>query len=85
MIVDAIKTEKFAVTFSIVIGFAIFALAIPVCKGEECFLRKAPSVKEMKETTFRIGSKCYQFRPETVDCPARGAVEAFTKNRMDSF
>ncbi len=79
MIVDTIKTEKFAVTFSIILGFAIFAIAIPTCKGEACYIRKAPSVKEMKETTFRIGSKCYQFRPDIVDCPARGAVEAFTK------
>lgn len=77
MIVDTIKTEKFAITFSIILGFAIMALAIPACKGDECFLRKAPSVKEMKESTFRIGSKCYQFKPEMVDCPAKGAVEAF--------
>ncbi len=77
MIVDAIKTEKFAIIFSIVIGFALVALAIPACKGDECYIQKAPSVKEMKETTFRIGRKCYQFRPETVDCPAKGAVEAF--------
>ena len=77
MIVDAIKTEKFAVIFSAVLGFAIIALAIPACKGDACFLQKAPSVKEMKESTFRIGQKCYQFRPTTVDCPASGVIEAF--------
>lgn len=79
MIVDAIKTEKFSIVFSIVLGFAIVALAIiPACKGENCYIQKAPSVKEMKESTFRIGRKCYQFKPTTVDCPADGkAVEAF--------
>ena len=77
MIVDTIKTEKFAIIFSIVLGFAIIALMIPACQGNECYIQKAPSVKEMKESTFRIGRKCYQFRPVTVDCPAKGAVEAF--------
>ena len=77
MIVDAIKTEKFSTVFSIVLGFALIALAIPACKGDNCFIQKAPSVKEMKESTFRIGRKCYQFKPTTVDCPAKGAIEAF--------
>lgn len=79
MIVDAIKTEKFSIVFSIVLGFAIVALAIPACKGDNCYVQKAPSVREMKESTFRIGRKCYQFKPTTVDCPAdgRGTVEAF--------
>ena len=81
MIVDTIKTEKFAIVFSIVLGFALISLAIPACKGDSCYVQKAPSVKEMKESTFRIGRKCYQFKPTTVDCPAggRGAVEAFVE------
>lgn len=74
---EVMKTEKFAVAFSAIIGFAIVALAIPACKGDNCILKKAPSIQEMKESTFRIGSKCYQFRPQTVDCPASGAIEAF--------
>ena len=74
---EVMKTEKFAVMFSGIIGFALVALAIPACKGDSCTVKKAPSVKEMKESTFRIGSKCYQFRPEVVDCPATGAIEAF--------
>ncbi len=75
---EVLKTEKFAVAFSGILGFALVALAIPACKGDECILKKAPSVKEMKESTFRIGSKCYQFRPQNVDCPAHGAIEAFS-------
>lgn len=74
---EVLKTEKFANVFSAIIGFAIVCLAIPACKGDDCVVKKAPSVKEMKESTFRIGSKCYQFRPQTVDCPVKGAIEAF--------
>jgi len=74
-----LKTEKFAMIFSFIIGFGIVAIAIPACKGEECFIKKAPSVNEMKHNTYRIGSKCYQFKPDTRDCPAVGVIEAFTQ------
>jgi hypothetical protein len=74
---EILKTEKFAILFSFIIGFAIVAIAIPVCKGDSCFIKKAPLIEEMKASTFQIGSKCYQFKPEIVDCPAFGVIEAF--------
>jgi len=74
---EVLKTEKFAVFFSFIVGVSIIALLMPVCKGEECFIKKAPSVNEMKQNTYRIGSKCYQFKPETIDCPSSGVIEAF--------
>lgn len=72
-----LKTSKFDIIFSVVVGFAIMSLTIPLCKGDECFIKKAPSVEEMKKSTFKIGSKCYQFKPEIQTCPATGAIEAF--------
>ena len=72
-----LKTEKFAMIFSFILGFGIVAIAIPVCKGDECFVKKAPSIKEMKNSTYRIGQKCYQFKPEVVECPAQGVIESF--------
>ena len=72
-----LKTSKFDIIFSVVVGFAIMSLTIPLCKGDECFIKKAPSVEEMKKSTFKIGSKCYQFKPETMACPSTGAIEAF--------
>ena len=78
---EILKTEKFATLFSFIIGFGLIAILIPVCKGEQCFIKKAPSVDEMKKSTFHLGKKCYQFTPETVECPAVGgaeeAIEAF--------
>jgi hypothetical protein len=74
---EVLKTEKFAVLFSFIIGFGIVAMAYPVCKDEDCFVKKAPSVSEMKTSTFRIGSKCYQFAPKVQECPASGVIEAF--------
>ncbi len=78
---EVMKTEKFANAFSAIVGFALVVLMIPVCKGDSCIVKKAPSVEEMKTSTFRIGSKCYQFRPQTVDCPANGAIEAFQQRK----
>ena len=75
---EILKTEKFAMIFSFMIGFGIVAIAMPMCKGDECFIKKAPSVEEMKSSTFQIGKKCFQFVPETVQCPAKGVIEAFT-------
>ena len=74
---EILKTEKFATMFSFIIGFGLIAILIPVCKGDQCFLKKAPSVEEMKNTTYHIGKNCYQFTSETVECPAEGAIEAF--------
>jgi len=36
-------------------------------------------VEEIKKATYKIGSKCYQFKPDTVQCPVNGVIEAFTK------
>ena len=74
---EILKTEKFAVLFSFIIGFGLVVMMIPVCKGDACFVKKAPTVEEMKSSTFRIGSKCYQFKSDLVDCPSDGVIEAF--------
>jgi len=72
-----LKTSKFDIIFSFLVGFAVMSLTIPLCKGEECYVKKAPSIEEMKKTTFKLGSKCYQFKPETMTCPESGVIEAF--------
>jgi hypothetical protein len=54
------------------------SLTIPLCKGDECFIKKAPSIEEMKKNTFKIGSKCYQFKSDIVTCPSSGSIEAFS-------
>jgi hypothetical protein len=80
---EVLKTEKFAIAFSGIIGFALVVLMIPACKGDSCVIKKAPSVEEMKTSTFRISSKCYQFRPQPMDCPAKGAIEAFQQMKKE--
>ena len=82
---EILKTEKFAIFFSFMVGFGIIAITIPPCKGDECFIKKAPSVDEMKKTTYRIGSKCYQFKSESLECsnvPTKSIIEAFKQVPM---
>jgi hypothetical protein len=80
-----LKTSKFDIIFSIVVGFAIMSLTIPLCKGDDCFIKKAPSSDEMKKNTFKLGRKCYQFKHEIMTCPASGTIEAFTKFGMSGM
>ncbi len=74
---EILSTEKFAIFFSFIIGAAIVALTTPICKGTECYIMKAPPLNEIKTSTYRLGSKCFQFKGEPVDCPANGVIEAF--------
>jgi hypothetical protein len=74
---EVLKTEKFAVFFSFMVGIAIIGILIPTCKGDSCTIKKAPSMDEMKNSTFTIGSKCYQFKSKTIECPASGTIESF--------
>ena len=74
---EVLKTEKFAIIFSFMIGFGLIAILYPACQDDECYVKKAPSVDEMKSSTYHIGKKCYQFKPEIVECPAKGAIESF--------
>lgn len=76
---EFLKSEKFNLFFSFLIGLAIMTLFKPSCKGE-CVTHKAPPLEEVKAATYQMGEKCYQFRAETVDCPAagsKGVVESF--------
>jgi hypothetical protein len=76
---EFLKTESFNIGFSFLIGLGLFALITPICIGKECRIEKAPSVEEIKETTYQIGSKCYKFEMESVACPKEGVIEPFSR------
>jgi hypothetical protein len=78
---EVLKTEKFNIIFSFLIGFTIMVVTIPICNDDKCILKKAPSIEDMKTSTFKIGSKCYQFKPNVITCPAEGFIEAFQEKR----
>lgn len=81
MIWDFLRSKNFNLIFSFLIGLGLAAILRPVCKGDQCITLKAPPIKDMKDTTFELGSKCYQFSIENTDCPSKGVIEAFQISR----
>ena len=78
MITDALHTKTFGVVISFMFGLALVLVLVPMCRGKDCMLVKAPPVHEVRETVYKIGSKCYQFEAVGMDCPVNGkAIEAF--------
>lgn len=76
-----LQSKQFNLLFSFMLGLGLIALLRPVCKGERCVTMKAPALHELKDSTYQLGHKCYQFTSETVDCPPQGVVEAFQRSR----
>ena len=82
MIWDLLKSKKFNVVFSLLIGLGLAAILRPACKGDQCLVMKAPPVHEVDSTTYQLGSKCFQFKVETGECTSKGkVVEAFSVSR----
>ncbi len=74
---EFLKSKNFHYAFSFLLGFAMIAILKPICHGIECTIEKAPPLQEVNTSTYQLGSKCYQFRSLSVDCPANGIVEPF--------
>jgi hypothetical protein len=72
-----LKTETFHGVFSLLLGIALVSLLKPTCKGEACKTLRAPPLDEIKASTYQLGSKCYQFRAQPIQCPPKGAIEPF--------
>ncbi len=74
-----LKSPTFNYVFSFVIGLGLMAVFKPACKGDECRILKAPSLKEVQSTTYQLGSECYQFRTQNIQCPTKGVIEPFQR------
>lgn len=82
MIWDFMKSKQFNLIFSFLLGLGLAAILRPACHGDQCLVMKAPPVHEVESTTYQLGSKCFQFKIETKDCPSSGKViEAFSVSR----
>jgi hypothetical protein len=60
---EFLKTKNFRKIFSFMIGIFIILVLRPICKGEDCLEHKNVT-KEVANSTYQIGSKCYTFTPE---------------------
>jgi hypothetical protein len=82
MIWDILKSKKFNFVFSVLLGLGLAAILRPVCKGDQCLTLKAPPVHEVETATYQLGSRCFQFKVDSRECPKGGKViEAFSLSR----
>jgi hypothetical protein len=64
---------------SFILGLGLISLFKEECKGADCKLVKAPPIEEITHSTYQLGSKCYQFRTQPIDCPKVGIIEPFQR------
>jgi hypothetical protein len=65
---EIIKSRGGVIMISILWGLALSTLFQKVCKGRGCIIFNAPDYDQIRENTFKHNSKCYKFKPETVEC-----------------
>jgi hypothetical protein len=65
-----VKSEKYSLAFSFIVGVGIMAVLKPTCREKDCSKKEAANPEEVTKTTYQIGDKCYQFKVRDTECPA---------------
>ena len=52
---------------SIILGLGLATLFRKVCKGRNCMVFKAPSMKEVESNTYKKDNKCYHFQAQRLN------------------
>lgn len=75
---EFLKSERFNQFFSFLLGVALMSIFKQKCESS-CIVHKAPPLEDVAHATYQLGSRCYQFKSETTDCPAQGdgIIESF--------
>ncbi len=77
MVLKILNDTRFDIFFSFMLGVGIICILKPVCSGKECQLEKPPISKDFDKYVYKMGSKCFEYKPDIIQCPASGAIEAF--------
>jgi len=67
---EFVKSEKYSLAFSFIIGVGIMAVLKPICRENDCSVKTPANPEEVAKTTYQIGDKCYHFKTRDVECPA---------------
>jgi len=52
--------------FSFLLGIFVVIIWRPNCEKGDCIKRELPNLNEINNSTYQIGTKCYQFRTNIV-------------------
>jgi hypothetical protein len=65
---EFLKSKMYQNIFSFLLGLFIVLIIRPSCKDDSCIKRMNPCSQEISNSTYTIGSKCYQFKYTSVAC-----------------
>ena len=65
---EFIRSKNYQIFFSFLLGLFIVLVVRPSCKNESCIKHINPSSQDISASTYQLGSKCYQFKYESVVC-----------------
>jgi hypothetical protein len=68
MITDVFKSESGIIILSILLGFGLATALKKACTGNNCVIVKGPSIKEIRDTFYRIDDECYKYTPYVTKC-----------------
>ncbi len=63
-----------ATLISFMIGLGVAAMFRPMCKGPDCLIVRGPPVQEIRDAVYQFGTKCVEFKPKPMECPADKTV-----------
>ena len=72
-----VKSEKYSIAFSLILGVGLMAVLKPVCRDVDCTVKRGANPEEVIGSTYQINDKCYQFKTRSTECPNEGFIEAF--------
>lgn len=57
------------VALAVVLGMGMAGLFKKSCEGGRCVVVYGPDTSEINRTIYRVGEKCYRFKPKVAECP----------------
>lgn len=68
MLTDMFKTDAGRIVLSILLGFGLATVFKKACTGNKCVIVKGPSIKEVKNSIYKIDDDCYKYVPYVSKC-----------------
>lgn len=84
MLLKILNDTRFNIFFSFMLGVGIICILKPVCSSKDCSIEKPPISKDFDKYVYKLSSKCYEFKPDIIQCPASGAIEAFREQSINN-